>query len=131
MKQSLIRLLYKLGSKRGFITAIVSAVCVVISGFWFRYGIQLMHTDAIPIIIFIGFILGGILLEVIVFRLISNDMLVLTPEVKDAEVSSDAEIAEDDTNSQDVLPADSDADISTDADDKTEIADDTNVVEEN
>ncbi|MCK5343959.1 MAG: hypothetical protein KAR20_11175 [Candidatus Heimdallarchaeota archaeon] len=116
MKQSLNRLLYKFGSKRGFITAIVSAVGVIISGLWFRYGIQLLHTEAIPIIIFIGFILGGILLELVIFRLISNGMLVLSTEVINANTSSDAEIAENDNIPLDALPSDSDENAESDND---------------
>ena len=116
MKQSLNRLLYKFGSKRGFISAIVSAVGVIISGLWFRHGIQLLHTEAIPIIIFIGFILGGILLELVIFRLISNGMLVLSTEVINANTSSDAEIAENDNIPLDALPSDSDENAESDND---------------
>ena len=116
MRQSINKSLYKLGSKRGLISAIVSSVGVMISGLCFRYGLPFLHTEAIPIIIFIGFILGGILLELIVFRLIVNEMLEINnTEVKDA---NDAENADEGENPLDDKP--SNAETNTDTNVETE-----------
>lgn len=100
MRQSIINIIYKLGSKRGFITAIVSALGVIISGFLFQFGMLFQHAEAIPIIIFISFILGGILLELIVFRLIGNKTLenILNNNDSDNAETTDAEETQQENN---------------------------------
>ncbi|MCD4655921.1 MAG: hypothetical protein K8S87_00105 [Planctomycetes bacterium] len=105
MKQSIINILFKFGSKRGFITAIVSALGVMISGIWFGFIVMFQPAEAIPIVIFICFVLGGILLELIVFRLISNKSVEDKPIVNDSD-NSETQDAEE--NQQENNPSNAD-----------------------
>ncbi len=61
--------------------------------------------EAIPIVIFICFVLGGILLELIVFRLISNKSVEDKPIVNDSD-NSETQDAEE--NQQENNPSNAD-----------------------